>query len=99
MLVGGKMSTQWDSVTTLTTMLMQMQHDQDYFVEQFTKNAKWAGWASRIALDDESRFFRNAESLAFNDDLQEFLDFIDDNGFIVTYYPSYASVVKEDVEC
>ena len=80
MLIGGKMSTQWESVTTLTTMLMQMQHDQDYFIEQFTKNPKWAGWASRVVLDDESRFIRNAESLAFNDDLQEFLDFIDDNG-------------------
>lgn len=99
MLVGGKMSTQWESVTILTAMLMQMQHDQDYFVEQFTKNPKWADWASRLVLCAEARFYCNLEDGSFTDDMQEFLDFIDDNGFIVTYSADFASVVKEDAEC
>ena len=93
------MSTQWESVTILTAMLMQMQHDQDYFVEQFTKNAKWADWSSRVALCAEARFYCNLEEGSFTDDMQEFLDFIDDNGFMVTYNSNFASVVKDDAEC
>ena len=78
----------WKKANHLASFVMLLEHDQDYCIEKYYSDSNyWARWVDEVVdknfkLVDPCLHFHEA-----NYKYQEFLDFLDGNGFVVTREP------------
>ena len=78
----------WINANHLASFVMLLEHDQDYCIEKYNSDPRnWGKWIDEL-IDNNFKLDIGFPFREASDEYQEFLDFFDGNGFIVTHAPT-----------
>ena len=78
----------WENANHLASFVMLLEHDQDYCIEKYNSDPyTWGRWIDEM-IDNNLKWETDFPFHQASDIYQEFLDFFDGNGFIITRAPT-----------